>query len=352
MNGTNGVLGIPLVYRMSYPTDDRFVTADASFRVIGNPLGALTLRAVGCGPGGGDSEDDLTINTDGAGGWWFQGTYDTEGTAPLPEAIDNSELDIAWSVVKRSGAVEEYGSSVNHIYVTGADAGWNFETVLDVACEGADGLTPPLPGDDPALATQRTEAVVDGVWSRFSDREVRRVDGVQMQYWGPATDITHLFGEPWFFTTAGLLGHADGRCGAWASFFIDTLTVHGVSSVKGSIGTSVDPPAEGPPVGTTRSFRSFDVGAKPAQGNAAPWHVFPDHAIVRVTGITAIYDPSYGGEPSVGATIAEAEQKWEDASVTGVRWLYLVGDSLTGHFEAGTAFTAHTAGTRQTAFVY
>ncbi len=188
----------------------------------------------------------------------------------------------------------EAGRSQNQLYLTYDDPDPSitlYHTLLDIGCRNAHGQT-------------TSSACITTIWSEFTDLVVRRIDGTQMTYWGPYAQ------DHGVFTTAGLLEHADGRCGAWANMLVDTFRTQGIqsSSFRGIITKDT-------PRGT--GF-GFDVRSSiPAQGNEHPHNTFTDGHAVVVVG-TTIYDPSYGVQR---ASLIE----WEDAAVDVFRYRDVLG---------------------------
>ena len=227
----------------------------------------------------------------------------------------------------------------NTVYLTWKDpvaSVTRYETLLKVGCDAANQGTEPANEDD----------LVQAIWSNgFSGRDVHRVNGTQLKYWdGGAADATN---------SAGLIRDANGQCGAWAEFFMDTMSVQGITATQKMLVTSkyTDDPsmlmtdprtfyrmgsflvkdwtfntagtapsdvapfnyrfstAPGVPTECTRGT------AAPGQGNDNPPGGFYNHFIVKYNG--RYYDPSYGERPFSGATDDDAHAAWEDASISG-----------------------------------
>ena len=91
------------------------------------------------------------------------------------------------------------GTSANQTYVTLGDPLTTvYHTLVHLGCKNADGE------NTAANCTSK-------IWAEFTDRDVRRVDGVQLTYYASYTCCN--------VTTASLLANGDGQCGAWAKFF-------------------------------------------------------------------------------------------------------------------------------------
>jgi hypothetical protein len=82
-----------------------------------------------------------------------------------------------------------------------------------------------------AKGATAADAVITGVWKPFAARDVRKrkldqttgniTMGNQLRYWTPwdlGQVLGQLFSCPRVFSTAALLQHGVGRCGAWAPF--------------------------------------------------------------------------------------------------------------------------------------
>lgn len=61
-----------------------------------------------------------------------------------------------------------------------------------------------------------------------------------------------------------------------------------------------------------------------AQGNAEPWNIFNDHALVGIKfdGLNLLYDPSYGGGPYNGSNL----KAWENASLDSALYFKTTGN--------------------------
>jgi hypothetical protein len=334
--GANGDLGIPLVYRVSYPDDPRTVEASVRFIVRGSILGPLKLVGNGSGPGGGPSEKDANFTEPGPDELReITGLYQP-GVA-LPATISNDTHTINLSVRKRNGAIKNYGQAKNHIYVTGADAGGNFETVIDVATRNAAGIRPPAPDEFEPSAWEANQQIIDAIWADFADPVpgVKNVKDEALAYWGAISGPPNM--QP-IHSVADLLKFKDGRCNAWCEFFVKTLGVHGIGARVS--GVTIDAPVVGPrvgsplpqgqvPQGTVNAEVWLEVKPLPAQNSAQPTTTtFPNHAVVKINdpkavlAHTTVYDPSYGLRTS-GVTMAEAEQAWQDEALVGFRWVYM-----------------------------
>lgn len=220
-------------------------------------------------------------------------------------------MDITWQITWDGGTTWcDAGISKNQVYVTLGDPVGGvtiFHTLVHLGCKNADGEATPI-------------GCTDKIWSEFTDRDVRRVDGTRLTYYASYTCAN--------VTTASLLANGDGQCGAWAKFFIDMRKVQGLDDpneyvifrpipqpgipqylvgfvVKnwtfvglGSSGYTTYPYLNIPDstlVGATsynwRFAEVTDAVGIPGQGTSNPASLFNNHQVV-ISG--EYYDPSYG----------------------------------------------------------
>ncbi len=235
-------------------------------------------------------------------------------------------------------------TSYNEVYVTYGRPPQGmriYHSLLYAAMQGAVGST-------------TAQALIDDVFSGFANRNMRRVDGTPLRYYG---DWSTRVGN-----TLGLLLTGDGMCGAWNSFFLDVLRADGAPGLGAGLVIGPAPtirqflirptnpnefflvknwafpqagnlpaavragrpypfynvPANGdrlqPPMGTlilaTSSAASRFVWGNvaavqdrpgvPGQNSPNPISMFPEHVVLRVDTTvngqptTVLYDPSYG----------------------------------------------------------
>ena len=220
------------------------------------------------------------------------------------------------------------------------------ETLFNIGCRKADGLTDPT-------------AIVNAIYGEFTDQKVARVepskgtlrksmsiehpeDDEEMTYWGNPTQD--------YFTTIDLLKEADGKCGAWARFFMDVLRAQGITGAElyvlkapspnstqlaadylSEIGLNLSPspPQDFTPLllvndwtlfepspgnGNPSKFRHTDNPGVAAQGNTLPRSYFQDHDVVCYG--TKFYDPSYGSTGPGGGPF-DSIAAWEHHSIAG-----------------------------------
>jgi hypothetical protein len=218
-------------------------------------------------------------------------------------------LEISWQFSVDNGATWlDAGTSDNQVYVTLSDPLTTvYHTLAHLGCKNAQGET--------------TEANTTAkIWQEFTDRDVRRVDGLQLTYY-----TSYLCS---YITTADLLTHGDGQCGAWAKLFLDMRKVQGIADTdEYVIFLPIPPPGipqeyvgfivknwtftgvgssghtnypyfnlpDNPFIGTSSyNWRFAEVNEAngiPGQGNPNPASMFNNHQVV-ISG--EYYDPSYG----------------------------------------------------------
>jgi hypothetical protein len=229
--------------------------------------------------------------------------------------------------------------------------------VLELGCTGAGGYRPGQAGDTAAEALDNDKDVVQGIWGKFSGRNVKRVDGTPMTYWSSA-EFDHIAPMPAVRGYEQLLKVGDARCGEWALLFGAVLAAQDIDSnvqgvavkqnnaVIGLPALALDTPPTPPAGGTAVPILiGMDVNTA-AQNTPNPTSYFGDHALVRINGIDGLYDPSYG-EKFLGPN---ALQAWEDAAISGFQYLYALYDA-SGAFvrtDYGVAWVAKQIGQSQT----
>jgi len=332
----------PVAYARSTTTSPDYVTATPSFVFNGT-----------AGPGweieGSDSGDGLTFPATavGAGGAGLSAAITS--TQALPTTITSTTMAIDWKLSTDGGkAWQDLGASKNHLYVTGADTNAlalvnTYETVVDLGCTAANGQTPPAQPEVLPASLPQVQAITNRIWGAFTGRKVYRVEDPSnpMTYWGkhagPGSTATDLF------STLGLLTNGDGRCNAWADFLDDVLQVQGVQAHEVDVvivPSTINLPNDTAPTNATgRVGIVMDVN-KPAQGNPTPWRYFPNHALVRIDGITGLYDPSYGTN-KLGAN---ADQQWQDAAISGFCNEYTVLFGGVTSLAVGSAYMTKVSG--------
>lgn len=235
-------------------------------------------------------------------------------------------LIIDWQVSLNNGAFQSIGKTRHTVYLTydkpkrtdGGGKDVKKESLFYIGCRYA----PANPSD--------ADAVVNAVYAHFAGLNVFRVnkstaspDGKTMTYWKPGHNIAD---------TDGLLRQGDGKCGAWARFFVDVLRAQGIDSDLQKITPPFSQAALDTDVhavfGQDRLANKKTVGmfiknwnlangpfsgiehspsGLPGQGNPNPESKFQDHSLVLYS--TKWYDPSYGTGPF------DSLSKWEQASI-------------------------------------
>ncbi len=192
-----------------------------------------------------------------------------------------------------------------------------YETVGWISCRNADHAVD-------------TNGVFGGVWSDFTDLDVRRkpvdgenqADGARMGYWltpNPSQTIAGMLADD-------IDPKGDGSCLAWSELLIACGNVHGLTldMLEVTPDTTVRPGATGflvkhwtfhtPSGGGDYPYLvTVDVVDEPGaagQGNSNPTAHFGNHFVAQYRG--SIYDPSYG----TGPFVREADH--ENAGIDGI----------------------------------
>ncbi|HZL36403.1 MAG TPA: hypothetical protein VFC78_13875, partial [Tepidisphaeraceae bacterium] len=222
----------------------------------------------------------------------------------LPETISNSDLDIRWFL----GFTPSVGTwtsnadgpdSINHLYVTRGLSKTTliYETEYDIGCRAATGLI-----DE----TQTLNAI----WAQFSGDSVVAADDKTVLYYasiGGSSD-------------SDLLKAHKGQCDTWAALLAKTFLAQGIIARR----IKVLPP------GGYSWIRLYPTSAQGlgANGNF-PNPTFRYHYLVEAQDFqTEAFDPSFGGSPATGATLAAIETNFE-TRVAGVKSTYLANALLT-----------------------
>jgi hypothetical protein len=309
----NGV-SEPICYTRSGTTNDSggnaYLTATVTMNVTGFPGASPEVKA---SINGVDTAPvDPALNTDDT-----QLTATVTSSSVLPNTIARTNETISWFVSNDGGMtwISAGPATVNRAYIVNGislSGPQVIEAVLNVGCVNASGMTP------------STGDVVSHVWDYSFQKpggggfpKVNRAsDNKTMRYWGPISSGIGTPGDPFFNATATLIKDADGRCGAWARFFIDVLGAQGIQAYLFAINPDpqhkdysehMDFP-EKVPIGLI-------VNTTVAQGGNASSDWFQNHAVVELTsaGGGAVYDPSYGNWfPS--------QQAWRNYSLWGIEF--------------------------------
>jgi hypothetical protein len=236
---------------------------------------------------------------------------------PLDNRVDYFyPFEMVWEISFDDGATWcEAGRSANALYCTWKAPSdvYAFHTVVHLSCKSAKGLS------DEA-------GIFSSIWAEFADRNVSRVDGRQLTYYGDWQTNSKA--------TSELLLTGDGQGSAWATLFLDMLKIQGIQLpgwyvqlkgpsnggffVKNITFADLGPDAgkQFPYVNVSRNIQpgeheNFydwiyatvnDAVGIPAQGNGNPAALLNNHQFVRFNG--RFYDPSYGLE---AATVKEME---------------------------------------------
>lgn len=225
----------------------------------------------------------------------------------------HEDYELAWEVgFGESGTVDEGLSwhrswSQHELYLTYKAEEKSFETVFHITCTSARG--------------KNTDAtVIEGVWSGFEGRDVKRKDNALLHYYRSYRTRAN--------TLQKLLWETEGQCYAWASFLRASLKVQGIDtkltcikpldgmgdgflvknwsfSGSGTSGNSDFPYKNERDENVRNRIRENGYGwgtvvevcytsGTPGQNNVKPAALFKEHWIVHVPSMNAWYDPSYG----------------------------------------------------------
>lgn len=200
------------------------------------------------------------------------------------------------------------------------------ETLFNLACGTANGM---------AVGGDGGKSVFEKIWIDFSDREVKRMNGNAMKYWGNMATLNAA--DPQSATVGYLLKNGDGKCGAWAGFYAIAPRVHGINSAEVLIVYGY-PFVQFPSVNGVLDLAYFSIVVKPnlaGQGPVIPTeNKFDGHAVVVwghvVPPNNQGVQPPYNGniwDASYGA-VHVGLKKWEENSLE--KYTYLQYDPSTG----------------------
>ena len=228
----------------------------------------------------------------------YRGTVQAKNA--IPSVVMDDSLVGEWRASLDGGkSWLHLGNTSNLLYVVGSAPSLPpFQTVVSVGCRNAFDLHPNVDN----------ATILSNIWANFATLDVRRADGTPMKYLGE--DAKKGANADACQTTAGLVKFADGRCQAWADFFVDVLSAQGVASTFMAIQPKNKTILEGD---TTYYQNGFSVKAELAgQSNPSPLTLFNGHAVVVSRSV--VYDPSYGRSYS-GSSLSASELMWEAAAV-------------------------------------
>lgn len=134
---------------------------------------------------------------------------------------------IQWQISFDSIAWHDAGESNSPVYVTlhnakpeNAFGGFKYYyTLIDLGCRNADGDT-------------TNDAMIDDVWSEFTDHSVLNAQGLPLYYY------KELFSPN--VTLASLLKYRDGECYTWAQLFLACLKMQGFSQSSNYMNITAD----------------------------------------------------------------------------------------------------------------
>ena len=297
--------GFPVSFVRSMPNKDSKITADLSFRVSADDPAVFqaAFKIIGQGTGLGNP----TLDGAGVFGNGVIAANVEQTNGKLADTIDYDVLSVKWAVERTANnrsKTQDYGTSKNLAYVTGAAVGAEFETVLDIACRNAKGRRPGEKGEAEPAATAATRGVADKVWGEFADNIVNRKADDRLLNYSHKGVISRDYGG----NVAEMLRdeEGEGQCTAWTDLLINALRVGGV----GSKGSKITPKYNS-------LFRVNLLRAQGSQGQLYTTTDFGFHQVVRIDVYEdRIYDPSYGGL-TIKTDNRSVQIKWEDSNVVG-----------------------------------
>ncbi len=301
-DGQNGDILAPITYARSgingVPVKPRI---DVKFKVINPDPNAGQYKIRGDGPG---FINFPVTNATVEGGIL---SASVTSTGNIPEFVITYSSSITWEISAQGGQEGTWrnaGTTTNTAYITNIDlTNPVLHTVLDIGCRNA------------TLLTNKTEMAL-ALWTKEFTHElsgVKRADGTAMKFWGPDTQAGNNL-DPQWYTSAGLVKNADGRCEAWARLLIETLCTQGWDEFEEVQYNRINANNLHAQQGNTAT--AFTVKNIPGQGMNPPTQAsFPSHAIVKIELVKNwpqfILDPSYGLE-------FMSEIDWENSAVNSI----------------------------------
>lgn len=297
----------------------------------------------------GIDETDINFPATALGGTGTTMKATVTADQPLPGYIANTDMDISWEVSFDGGKTwSPVGATDNHLYLTGRKVSGDtaYETVLALGCMAANTR---IPGEDDG-------AIVVAVFGEFQGLNVWHIQnglkvGQPMWYYSPKGSGGTSGDNGAWHTLAYLLSASDGRCEAWADFFLAACDaqIKNTGDLKYVTITPAfrgAPPAQQgfKPVTSAKQLIDVQPDARAqgpdAGGDIPPFHLFNNHAVVVWKTAAqpgwpwptyTLCDPSYGLlEEYPGPKISEsAGPLWEHAALQGIALPYLP-DPYTG----------------------
>jgi hypothetical protein len=247
-------------------TRDTKMMVDALWRIEPADTGVV-ISAKGVGPG-----NLLFPATSAAISGHDMFVLDMECDEPFPDEVAfYNPMVIDWLFSFDGGYTWlNAGVSDNQTYVTlGSPLTTVYHTLAHLGCINAAG-----------------EYTASGctlkIWDEFTDLDVRRIDNTQLTYYSSylCTNVT----------TADLLKHGDGQCGAWARLFIDIRKVQGIDDYNEYIVFRPIPPAGIPQNYVRIAVKNWVFSGAGSSGNTNfPYLNIPDTQYIDATGYNWLY---------------------------------------------------------------
>jgi len=178
-------------------------------------LGAIKIKADGS-DGITIPETTATVSGDTVSIPLIESTTALPNTSKFYDKEDDAKaFKLDWQIKVGNSGWSSIGETKHTVYVTHADpliTQRRQETLFLIGCKNAEGET-------------SESSVISGIWSKFTDRNVKRKDGEQLGYYQHSYACSVI-------TTEGLLSVGDGTCDSWAKFLADVLRIQGIAEVE------------------------------------------------------------------------------------------------------------------------
>jgi hypothetical protein len=157
---------------------------------------------------------------------YFEVPATTESTTAFPDTIkyynknDSTAFTLTWQIsLDNEQTWLELGTTKHTVYLTWDDPVTSLrqESLFHLGCRQANGI------EGLVSDAAKREAITEAIWTDFGNREVRRVDTIQLKYYG-----SYLVPFSPVHETELLLATGDGQCSAWAKLFLDIRKVQGL----------------------------------------------------------------------------------------------------------------------------
>ncbi len=225
---------------------------------------------------------------------------------PLSAVVQRKNLTLLWHA-QVNGHMRSINATDHRVYITGGvpapgkPCGLPYWQVLDIGTRARGTLEGIRHQFNRRLKVNMSPNVQTGNYAPY---ELKYYGSVSAPFWDALTKQTVYYEPNLAITSADhhskstrmLLTEGDGHCGAFAKLEYDVLQYQGIDADLVYI------------VASQRDYRYFRVKSHYAQGRSGetsdiPPTDFTDHCVVKIVGVDAYEDPSYGAvyEPGNGA---------------------------------------------------